>query len=83
MSRTVQSRPRSATPRFGVFEDPRDVVPSGGARRPPHLWERLILDALPLFGLIDDAGHRDGYEPAAAALVAEQLGVELEWSVLA
>lgn len=41
------------------------------------------LDALPLFSLIDNDGRRDGYEPAAAALVAAQLGRELEWSVLA
>jgi ABC-type amino acid transport substrate-binding protein len=49
---------------------------------------RLILgcadiDALPLFSRIDGAGHRDGYEPAAAALVAGELGATLEWRVLA
>lgn len=50
--------------------------------------ERLILgcadiDALPLFSRIDDSGRRDGYEPAAAALVAGELGARLEWRVLA
>ena len=50
--------------------------------------ERLILgcadlDALPLFSRIDDAGRRDGYEPAAAALVAAELGVGWSGRVLA
>jgi polar amino acid transport system substrate-binding protein len=42
---------------------------------------RLICidaDAMPLFGKSHD-GVRDGYEPAAAALVAESLGRPLEW----
>jgi polar amino acid transport system substrate-binding protein len=42
---------------------------------------RLICidaDAMPLFGKSHD-GVRDGYEPAAAALVAESLGRRLEW----
>lgn len=37
------------------------------------------LDALPLFGKMDAAGHREGYEPAAAALVAERMGLNLRW----
>jgi polar amino acid transport system substrate-binding protein len=37
------------------------------------------LDALPLFGKMDADGHRDGYEPAAAALVAERMGLALRW----
>jgi ABC-type amino acid transport substrate-binding protein len=37
------------------------------------------LDALPLFGKMDAAGHREGYEPAAAALVAERTGLKLRW----
>lgn len=40
------------------------------------------LDAMPLFGKIDAAGRRAGYEPAAAAIVAAALGLELRWSVL-
>ena len=42
---------------------------------------RLICidaDAMPLFGKSRD-GVREGYEPAAAALVAETLGRPLEW----
>jgi polar amino acid transport system substrate-binding protein len=42
---------------------------------------RLICidaDAMPLFGKSHD-GVRDGYEPAAASLVAESLGRRLEW----
>jgi len=37
------------------------------------------LDAMPLMGLIRPDGTRPGYEPAAAALVAAQLGLELVW----
>src|SRR5262245_42661141 len=37
------------------------------------------MDARPLFWTTADGG-RDGYEPAAAARVAEALGVELVWS---
>jgi polar amino acid transport system substrate-binding protein len=37
------------------------------------------MDARPLFWTWDDGG-RDGYEPAAAARVADALGVELVWS---
>ncbi len=40
------------------------------------------LDALPLFGKADADGQREGYEPAAAAIVAEALGLELRWSFL-
>lgn len=39
--------------------------------------------ALPLFDLAADDGSRAGYEPAAAALVAEVLGRPLEWRVMA
>jgi polar amino acid transport system substrate-binding protein len=38
----------------------------------------IDADAMPLFGKSHD-GVRDGYEPAAAALVAEILGRPLEW----
>ena len=38
----------------------------------------IDADAMPLFGKSRD-GVREGYEPAAAALVAETLGRPLEW----
>jgi polar amino acid transport system substrate-binding protein len=38
----------------------------------------IDADAMPLFGK-SRAGVREGYEPAAAALVAETLGRPLEW----
>jgi polar amino acid transport system substrate-binding protein len=38
----------------------------------------IDADAMPLFGKSRD-GVREGYEPAAAELVAEQLGRSLEW----
>jgi polar amino acid transport system substrate-binding protein len=38
----------------------------------------IDADAMPLFGKSRD-GVREGYEPAAAALVAESLGRPLEW----
>jgi polar amino acid transport system substrate-binding protein len=38
----------------------------------------IDADAMPLFGKAVD-GVREGYEPAAAALVAEELGRPLEW----
>ncbi len=41
------------------------------------------LDALPLFGLADGGGTREGYEPAIAGLVAGRLGLELRWAFLA
>lgn len=41
------------------------------------------LDALPLFGLADAEGRREGYEPAAAGLVAAVLGLEPRWAFLA
>ncbi len=40
------------------------------------------LDAMPLMGLIRTDGTRPGYEPDAAALVAERLGLELAWRPL-
>lgn len=40
-------------------------------------------EALPLFDISPDGGRtRAGYEPDAAALVAEELGVAVEWTVL-
>jgi len=40
-------------------------------------------EALPLFDLSPDGGRtRAGYEPDAAALVAEELGARIEWTVL-
>ena len=40
------------------------------------------LDAPPLFSRADADGHRIGYEPAAAALVAGCLDLEIAWSFL-
>lgn len=37
------------------------------------------LSAMPLFGLADERGHREGYEPGVAALLAETLGRPLRW----
>jgi ABC-type amino acid transport substrate-binding protein len=37
------------------------------------------LDAMPLMGLMLPDGTRPGYEPDAARLVADQLGLELVW----
>lgn len=40
-------------------------------------------EAAPLFALSPDGGRtRTGYEPDAAALVAEEIGVPVEWTVL-
>jgi len=39
------------------------------------------IDALPLFGLLDENGRRPGYEPAVGELVAEALGVQLVWNI--
>ncbi|WP_440311813.1 substrate-binding periplasmic protein [Leucobacter chromiireducens] len=39
-------------------------------------------EALPLFSKSPDGITRDGYEPAAAALVAERLGATIEWVML-
>lgn len=39
-------------------------------------------DAMPLFGLADENGVRPGYEPEAAALVADHLGAEVRWVFL-
>ena len=42
----------------------------------------IDTDAPPLFGLLDPAGRRSGYEPAAAELVAARMGRSIEWVVL-
>lgn len=39
-------------------------------------------DAPPLFGLCDEHGMRHGYEPAAAELVATELGLAVQWVYL-
>lgn len=39
-------------------------------------------DAPPLFGLADADGARHGYEPAAAAAVADELGLRVQWVVV-
>jgi len=38
--------------------------------------------AAPLFDRSPDGVHRTGYEPAAAALVAEHLGLTVEWAIM-
>lgn len=40
-------------------------------------------DAPPLFGLKNELGARHGYEPAAAELVADRLGLRVEWEYMA
>jgi polar amino acid transport system substrate-binding protein len=42
----------------------------------------IDADAPPLFGPADAEGNRDGFEPAVARLVAEELGRRLEWAVM-
>lgn len=42
----------------------------------------IDADAPPLFGLASVPGGRQGYEPAVAALLAEELGRELEWVIM-
>lgn len=39
-------------------------------------------EALPLFAKSPDGVHRDGYEPAAAALIFGRLGIEVDWVML-
>lgn len=43
----------------------------------------IDTDAPPLFGRIDADGRRLGFEPAVAELVAEELGLEVKWEVMA
>lgn len=42
----------------------------------------LDADAPPLFGLASAPGGRQGFEPAVAALLADELGLELEWALM-
>lgn len=42
----------------------------------------IDADAPPLFDPVDARGIRTGYEPAAAALVAARMGVEIQWVVM-
>jgi polar amino acid transport system substrate-binding protein len=42
----------------------------------------IDTEAPPLFLKSPDGVVRDGYEPAAAALVAEQMGRELQWAMM-
>ena len=53
------------------------MTEAGPAGKPLRLI-CIDADAMPLFGKSRD-GVREGYEPAAAALVAESLGRPLEW----
>ncbi|MGZ6734350.1 MAG: ABC transporter substrate-binding protein [Nocardioides sp.] len=42
----------------------------------------MDADAPPLFGLASAPGGRSGFEPAIAELLADQLGLELEWAIM-
>jgi len=42
----------------------------------------LDADAPPLFGLASAPGGRAGFEPAVAELLADELGLELEWVLM-
>jgi polar amino acid transport system substrate-binding protein len=43
----------------------------------------IDADAPPLFGLAAGRAGRAGYEPAVAALIAAELGLALEWAIMA
>ena len=53
-----------------------------GAEKQPLRLACIDADAPPLFGLASAPGGRQGYEPAVAALLADELGRTLEWVVL-
>ena len=42
----------------------------------------MDADAPPLFGLASVPGGRAGFEPAVAALLADELGLNLEWAIM-
>jgi polar amino acid transport system substrate-binding protein len=42
----------------------------------------IDADAPPLFGQADSRGRREGFEPAVAELLAEELGRPLEWAIM-
>lgn len=42
----------------------------------------IDADAPPLFGPADSRGRREGFEPAVAELLAEELGRPLEWAIM-
>jgi len=42
----------------------------------------MDADAPPLFGLASAPGGRSGFEPAIAELLADQLGLGLEWAIM-
>ena len=42
----------------------------------------IDADAPPLFGLASSDGTRDGFEPAVARLIADELGRPLEWAIV-
>jgi polar amino acid transport system substrate-binding protein len=63
---------------------PLKDVSDGGTLVPGVLQLACIdSDAPPLFGLRDRDGVRRGYEPAAAELVAGELGLAIQWVYLA
>ena len=53
-----------------------------GASSTPLRLACIDADAPPLFSPMDEAGNREGYEPAVARLLAEELGRPLEWAVV-
>ncbi|MDP3894506.1 ABC transporter substrate-binding protein [Nocardioides sp.] len=42
----------------------------------------IDADAPPLFGPADARGHREGFEPAVAELLGEELGRPVEWVIM-
>jgi polar amino acid transport system substrate-binding protein len=42
----------------------------------------MDADAPPLFGLASAPGGRSGFEPAVAQLLADELGLRLEWAIM-
>jgi polar amino acid transport system substrate-binding protein len=42
----------------------------------------IDADAPPLFGLASSEGTREGFEPAVAQLIADELGRPLEWAIV-
>jgi polar amino acid transport system substrate-binding protein len=55
---------------------------TGAGERPVLRLACIDADAPPLFGLADEAGRRDGFEPAVAELIGDELGVRVEWAVM-
>jgi polar amino acid transport system substrate-binding protein len=64
-------------------QDTAAAVPAGLLAKGVLRLACIDSEALPLFDLSPDGGRtRTGYEPDAAALVAEEIGASIEWTVL-